>query len=153
NATNAAKTTRLIMAGRTERRDPSAGDEREADAPLARYRHRATRRRQRQMLPLRVHRVTTALPVPLGDRRGRVHLLHDVPPADPRIVRAEADLTLLRAVRDDAHLGPPEIVVEEVLEPHPGHEQETPAELRRVALGGADALAARAGLAEELTHE
>ena len=81
---------------------------------------------QRQVLVLRVDRVPPVLRVPLGDGRVRLHLLEDVPPADAGVVRAEADLAHLRAVRDDAHLGAAEVVVEEILEPHPGDEEHAP---------------------------
>ncbi len=71
-----------------------------------------------------------------------MHLLDDVPPADARVVRAERDLPFLSGVRDDAPLGAPEVVVEEVLEPHAGDEQEVPAirpalmDVRAGAIGG-----------------
>ena len=60
-----------------------------------------------------------------------LHLLDDVPPADAGVVGAEADLAHLRAVRDDAHLGAAEVVVEEILEPHAGDEEHAPLELVR----------------------
>src|SRR5262249_22655696 len=66
--------------------------------------------------------------VPLGDRRGLKHLLDDLPPPDAGVVRAEGDLPHLRRVRDDAHLRAAEVVVEEVLEPHPAHEEDAPVE-------------------------
>src|SRR5258708_4406377 len=65
--------------------------------------------------------------IPLGECRCHVHLLDDVAPADARVVGAEGDFTLLRGIRDDAHLGAAEVVVEQILEPHPGDEQEVPA--------------------------
>ena len=71
--------------------------------------------------------VAAVLLVPLGERGRHVHLLEDVPPADAGVVGAEGDLTLLRAVGDDAHLRAAEVVVEEILEPHAGDEQEVPA--------------------------
>src|ERR1019366_9103994 len=71
--------------------------------------------------------VTAMLLVPLGEGGGHVHLLDDVAPAHAGVVRAEADLAFLRGVRDDALLGAAEIVVEQVLEPHAGDEQEVPA--------------------------
>ena len=71
--------------------------------------------------------VTAVLLVPLGERGRHVHLLDDVPPADARVVGAEADLAFLRRVRNDAALGAAEVVVEQVLEPHAGDEQEVPA--------------------------
>src|ERR1700679_2668732 len=65
--------------------------------------------------------------VPLGEGGGHVHLLDDVAPAYAGVVGAEADLTLLCGVGDDALLGAAEVVVEEVLEPHAGDEEEIPA--------------------------
>ena len=84
-----------------------------------------------------------------------MHLLDDVAPAHAGVVGAEADLALLRGVGDDALLGAAEVVVEEVLEPHAGDEEEVPAvgaalldvvhgavggDLAVVAAGGAEAL-------------
>src|ERR1700685_726086 len=65
--------------------------------------------------------------VPLGQTRRHVHLLDDVPPTHPSVVGAEGDLTLLGGVRDNALLGPSEIVVEQILEPHARHKQQVPA--------------------------
>src|SRR6201992_4357109 len=65
--------------------------------------------------------------VPLGEGGGHVHLLDDVAPAHAGVVGAEADLTLLSGVGDDALLGAAEVVVEEILEPHAGDEEEVPA--------------------------
>ena len=56
-----------------------------------------------------------------------MHLLDDVAPADAGVVGAEGNLTLLRGIRDDAHLGAAEVVVEQILEPHARDEQEVPA--------------------------
>src|SRR5262249_52649690 len=69
----------------------------------------------------------TALLVPFREGRGHLHLLDDLAPADAGVVGAEADLALLRRVRDDAHLGAAEVVVEKILEPHPGDEKHIPA--------------------------
>ena len=99
--------------------------------------------------------VTAMLLIPLGEGGGHVHLLDDVPPADAGVVGAEADLAFLRGVGDDALLGAAEVVVEEILEPHAGDEEEVPAifaalldifhgavggDLAVVAAGGAEAL-------------
>src|SRR5579872_4736777 len=65
--------------------------------------------------------------IPLGEGRGHVHLFDDVPPAYTGVVRTEGDLTFLSGVGDDALLGAPEIVVEEILEPHAGDEEKIPA--------------------------
>src|SRR6266699_6039113 len=56
--------------------------------------------------------------VPLGHGRVFVHVLNDLPPAYTGVVRAEGNLTLLRRVRDDAHFGAAEVIVEQILEPH-----------------------------------
>src|SRR5262249_22361105 len=57
------------------------------------------------------------------------HLLDNLTPSDARIVCAEGNFTLLRAVRDDAHLGAPKVVIEQVLKPHSRDKQEIPAVL------------------------
>ena len=72
------------------------------------------------------HLVTAVVLVPLCNGCVLVHMLDDVAPSDPRVISTERDLALLRAVGDDAHLCAAEIVVEEVLEPHPRDEQEVP---------------------------
>src|SRR6478672_1911484 len=64
--------------------------------------------------------------VPLGDGRGLVHVLDDLPPADSGGVRAEGNFTQLRRIRNDAHLGASEVIVEQILEPHSSNEQEVP---------------------------
>ena len=79
------------------------------------------------LLPACEDLVTPMLLVPLGERRGHMHLLDDLSPPDAGVIGAETDLALLCGVGNDAHLGPAEIVVEEVLEPHPGDEQDIPA--------------------------
>ena len=71
--------------------------------------------------------VTAVLLVPLGERGGHVHLLDDVAPAHAGVVGAEGDLAFLRGVGDDALLGAAEIVIEQILEPHAGDEEEVPA--------------------------
>src|SRR5581483_3560192 len=73
------------------------------------------------------------------------------------VVRAEAYLTLLRRIRNDALLGAAEVVVEQILEPHARDEQEVPAILAAlldilkstVALHAAVVLA---GCVEGLVH-
>ena len=74
--------------------------------------------------------VAAVLLVPLGQRGGHVHLLNDVAPADAGVVGAEADLAFLRGVGNDALLGAAEVVVEQILEPHAGDEEEVPAVVR-----------------------
>ena len=71
--------------------------------------------------------VPAVLLVPLGEGGGHVHLLDDVAPAHAGVVGAEGDFAFLRGVRDDALLGAAEVVVEEILEPHAGDEEEVPA--------------------------
>ena len=101
--------------------------------------------------------VAAVLLIPLGQSGRHVHLLDDVAPAHARVVRAEADLAFLRGVGNDALLGAAEVVVEQVLEPHAGDEQEVPAVLAAhldvfdgaVAL---DAAVVLAGGVEGLVH-
>src|SRR4026208_2502417 len=63
--------------------------------------------------------------VPGGERPRHMHLLEDVPPADAGVVGAERDLTLLRAVRNDAHLRAAGGGGDEILGPHAGAGQGT----------------------------
>ena len=72
------------------------------------------------------HLVAAVVFVPLSDGRVLVHVLDDISPADAGVVSTERDLAFLRAVRDDAHLGAAEIVVEQVLEPHSRDKEEVP---------------------------
>src|SRR5712671_3008997 len=78
-------------------------------------------------LTARENLVAAVLFIPLRKRRRHMHLLDDVAPAHAGVVRAEGNLAFLRRVRDDALLGTPEIVVEQILEPHARDEQEIPA--------------------------
>src|SRR5262249_40625338 len=64
--------------------------------------------------------------VPFRDAGGLVHVLDDLPPADSGVVRTERDFPELGGIRNDAHLRPAEVVIEEVLEPHSGNEEEVP---------------------------
>src|SRR5437899_7859918 len=82
------------------------------------------------LLALGVNLVFAVGLVPLGDRRILVHVFDDLAPADAGVVRAEGNFALLRGVGNDAHLRAAEVVVEQILEPHPCDEQEVP----RVAL-------------------
>ena len=86
---------------------------------------------QVHLLPGGVNLMLAVRLVPLRDGRVLVHVLDDFPPADARVVRAEGNFTLLRGVRDDAHFRAAEIVVEQILEPHAGDEQEVPRILSR----------------------
>ena len=70
--------------------------------------------------------MTAVIFVPLRDGRVLMHVLDDVSPADAGVVCTEGDLAFLRAVRDDAHLGAAEVVVEKILEPHTCDEEEVP---------------------------
>ena len=101
--------------------------------------------------------VTAVLLVPLGEGGGHVHLLDDVAPAHAGVVSAEADFAFLRGVRNDALLGAAEVVVEQILEPHAGDEEEVPAILTALldVLHGAvalDAAVVLAGGVEGLVH-
>ena len=101
--------------------------------------------------------VAAVLLVPLGERGRHVHLLDDVAPADAGVVGAEADLAFLRGVGDDALLGAAEVVVEQILEPHAGDEEEVPAVLAALldVFHGAvalDAAVVLAGGVEGLVH-
>ena len=78
--------------------------------------------------------------VPLGHGRVLVHVLDDLPPAHAGVVRAEADLALLCRVRDDAHFRAAEVIIKQILKPHPGNEQEVP----RIALAALHSVLVRA---------
>src|SRR4030095_15247461 len=56
--------------------------------------------------------------IPIGEVGSLVHLLDDLPPTYTSVVSAEGDLTFLGPIRNDAHFGATEIVVEKILEPH-----------------------------------
>ena len=56
-----------------------------------------------------------------------VHVLDDISPPDARVVSTETNLALLCAVRNYAHLGATEVIVEEILEPHARDEKKIPA--------------------------
>src|ERR1041385_1633941 len=79
------------------------------------------------VLAARKDLVTSVLFVPLGERGRHVHLLDNVSPTHASVVGAEGDFAFLRGIRNDALLGAAEVVVEQVLEPHSGDEQEVPA--------------------------
>src|SRR5258707_10389489 len=64
--------------------------------------------------------------VPLGDGRVLVHVLNYVAPTDSSIVSAKANFTFLRSVGNNAHLGAPEVVIEQILKPHSRDKQEVP---------------------------
>ncbi len=70
--------------------------------------------------------VATVFFIPLSDRRILVHVLDDVSPTDAGVVCTERNFAFLRSVRDDAHFGASEIVVEQILEPHSRDKQEVP---------------------------
>ena len=56
--------------------------------------------------------VTTMLFIPFCHGRVLMHMLNYVAPANAGIVGAETNLTFLSSVRNDAHLRPPEVVIE-----------------------------------------
>src|SRR6202163_1551941 len=64
--------------------------------------------------------------IPLRKSGRHVHFLDNVPPAYAGIVGTEGNFAFLRRVWNNALLGPPEVVVEQILEPHAGNEQEVP---------------------------
>src|SRR5271167_4504786 len=78
------------------------------------------------ILPARNDLMPSMLLVPLGQCRGHMHLFDNVPPTHASVVSTEGNLALLRGIRNNALLGPPEIVVEQILKPHPRDEQEIP---------------------------
>ena len=101
--------------------------------------------------------VTAMLLIPLGEGGGHVHLLDDVAPAYAGVVGAEGDFAFLRGVGNDALLGAAEVVIEEVLEPHAGDEEEVPTVLAALldVFHGAvalDAAVVLAGGVEGLVH-
>ena len=64
--------------------------------------------------------------VPLRNRRVLVHMFNDIAPANTGIVRTETDLAFLCAIRNNAHLGAAEVVIEQILKPHSRNEEEVP---------------------------
>src|SRR5271168_2593410 len=113
-------------------------------------------------LALGVDFVFAVVLVPLGNRRVLVHVFDDLAPAYARVVGAEGNFALLRGVGDDAHFGAAEVVVEKILEPHAGDEEEVPRILaalhgvvdfairRSAAVLGGGALGERPGLVKLL---
>src|SRR5262249_3286199 len=89
-------------------------------------RHRVLEAVQRDRLAAGDDLMPALVVVPLGQRRRHMPLLDDLPPADACVISAERYLALLRRVRNNALFGPPEIVIEEILEPHAGNEEEIP---------------------------
>src|SRR5437660_253837 len=85
-----------------------------------------SRVRQRNILATGKDLVTAMLVVPLRDGGVLMHMLDDVPPADASVVGTKTNFTFLGSVRNDAHLRPPEIVIESILEPHPSDETKIP---------------------------
>src|SRR6185369_15932254 len=81
---------------------------------------------QLHVLATREDLVAAMLLVPLRYRGVLVHVLDDVSPTDTGVVSTERNLAFLSAVRNDAHLGATEVVVEEILEPHTSDKQEVP---------------------------
>src|SRR5262245_54137327 len=81
---------------------------------------------ERRLLAARENLVAAMFFIPPGQCRRHMHLLDNLAPADARVVSAERDLAFLSAVRDDAHLGAPKVVIEQVLKPHSRDKQEVP---------------------------
>src|SRR5262245_5649446 len=79
------------------------------------------------LLPAGKNFVASVLFIPLGERRRHMHLLDDLSPPHTSLTCAKLDLTLLCRIRNDAHFGATEIVIEEVLEPHSRQEEDVPA--------------------------
>ena len=73
--------------------------------------------------------------VPLRHGRILVHVFDNLAPANAGVVSAERNLPLLRSIGDDAHFRTAEVIVEEVLKPHSGNEQEIPGVLFAALLG------------------
>src|SRR5436190_19898511 len=73
-----------------------------------------------------VNAVLAILLVPLLHAGSLVHVLDNLPPADTGVVRTEGNLSQLGGIRNDAHLRAAEVIVEQILEPHTGNEQEVP---------------------------
>src|SRR5688500_2373569 len=71
--------------------------------------------------------MTAVFFIPLRDGRILLHVLNDISPTYAGVVSTERNLTLLGTVGNNAHLGPAEVVVEQVLKPHSSNEQEVPA--------------------------
>src|SRR5271156_1219577 len=92
--------------------------------------------------------VLAVLLLPLGHSRVLIHVLYNLPPSDAGVVSAEGNFALLRGVRNDAHFGAAEVVVEKILEPHSREEQEVPRVL--AALHGVIQGAIRADLSVNL---
>src|SRR5262249_47397396 len=114
------------------------------------------------VLPLGVDLMLAVRAVPLRDGRVLMHILDNLPPADAGVVSTKGNFALLRGIRDDAHLGAAEVVVEQVLEPHSSNEEEVPRILsarhnvfesavrRSAAILGRGLLGERPGLVELL---
>ena len=64
--------------------------------------------------------------IPLGHGRIAPQPLDNLPPPDAGVVRAEGDLADGGRVGDEAHLRALEVVVPDVLEPHPRDEEDQP---------------------------
>ena len=88
--------------------------------------------------------------VPVGDRSGTESILDDLTPTHPGVVGAERDLPELGAIGDDAHLGSAEIVIPQVLKPHPGNEQKSPRKFRSISFAGSYSATAGTDLADQL---
>src|ERR1051326_6751974 len=85
--------------------------------------------RQRHGLISRIDLMSSFLSIPFSDGGILMEIFNDLPPSNACVIGAEGDFSFLRSVRNDAHFGAAEIIVEEILEPHAGHEHEVPAVL------------------------
>src|SRR5258706_15353910 len=70
--------------------------------------------------------MSSVLVIPLCERRGHMHLLDDIATAHAGVIGTEGYFAFLRRVRNNALLGATEIIVEQILKPHPRYEQEVP---------------------------
>ena len=70
--------------------------------------------------------MTAVVLIPLRHGRILVHVLNDVSPTYAGVIGTERDLTLLSAIRNNAHLRTAEVIVEQVLEPHSSNEKKIP---------------------------
>ena len=80
--------------------------------------------------------------IPFRQARGFVHVLDNLSPADTGVVSAEANLAFLCAVRDDAHFGAAEVIIEQILKPHALNTQDTPDIVRVIGRFGLHAVVA-----------
>src|SRR5262249_30680237 len=73
---------------------------------------------QADFLTAGIYLMTSVLFIPLGQGSGHVHFLDYIAPTDAGVVSAERDLAFLCRGLNYALLSSPEVVVEQILEPH-----------------------------------